>query len=126
MPLMDDIRAYLLANNVAGAPNWPVYLGYYPDDQDQMIGIFETGGLPADTLGRENERVTFQVRIRASRLDYTTDRTKWKDIFDLLQDSIPASGYIFVQAVHYAPMMFNDDRGRPNMTANFRVMKARS
>jgi len=130
--LLDDIRSYLIAQGVVQSgtsiplPPWPCFEGYVTDDQDQTVALFETGGYPADTLGRENERVTFQVRVRAARLDYSTARAKWLAIFNALQDSIPAPGYAFVQAMHYGPMHFNDDKGRPNLTANFRVMKARS
>jgi hypothetical protein len=119
--MIDDIRTFLMEQGVVT----PIYLGYIPDDDDVLIVIFDTGGMPADTLGRENERRTFQVRNRASRLDYQKAYDDWKNLFDILQDSTPTPEYAFVQAIHYGPMMFNDDAGRPNMTANFRVMKAR-
>lgn len=123
--LLDDIRAYLVSLNIGGDTNWPIFEGYFPDDSTQQIGLFETGGMPADTLGRENERVTFQVRIRAGRLEYMAARNKWKDVFNALQDSVPALGYATVQAMQQGPMIFTDDRGRVNCTTNFRVMKAR-
>lgn len=126
--LITDIRDYLSANGY-GTTDWPIYCSFFPDDQDQMIGIFETGGFPADTLGRENERLTFQVRVRAGRLDYASCFNAWKDLFDLLQDASETGGYLvgytYIQAMHYGPLVFNDDRGRTNMTANFKVLKAR-
>lgn len=131
MPILDSVYTYLVANgaNGIGTSAWPVYIGFMADDQDQMIGLFETGGMPADTVGRENQRVTFQVRIRAARLDYATCRTMWQTVFNLLQDAQQtATGYLpgiyYIQAMHYGPMFFNDDDGRSNMTANFRVMMA--
>ena len=134
--LLDNIAAYLIARGVSTGPtdqNWPLFLSFFSDDQDQMLGVFETGGLPADTLGRENERVTFQVRVRAGRLDYPTCRAKWKQIFDLLQDAQQTAGsppllpnVYYIQAAHMGPMMFLDDKGRPNATANFHVMQKRS
>lgn len=122
MPLLDDIRTYLVTQGLVTA-EWPCYEGYFPDDQNQMVSIFETGGMPADTLNRENERVTFQLRVRGPRLSYPVVRAQWLLLFDALQDSQPAPGYTLVQALHYGPMTFNDDRGRPNMISNFRVMK---
>jgi hypothetical protein len=70
--------------------------------------------------------VTFLVHVRGNRLDYEAVRTKWKMIFDLLQDSTPAAGYAYVQAMHYGPLAFTDPSGRVNMTMNFRVLKART
>lgn len=129
--LLDLIRDHLIAQGIAGnLTGWPIYEGIFPDDQDQMIGVFETGGEPADTMLRENRRVTFQSRVRAARLDYATARDKWDEIFNALQDAnqIPGSplllgGIIFIQAMQVAPLHFNDNKGRPNMTCNWRVMR---
>jgi hypothetical protein len=133
MPLMEEIYSYLTNYNVVnGATNWPCYIGYMADDQDQTVALYETGGFPADTLMRENQRVTFQMRVRGSRRDYPTVRQKWQDIFNLLQDAtqdeepILLDGVIFIQAMHYGPLVFTDDKGRVNMTANFRVMRTPS
>lgn len=123
--LLDDIYDYLTNAYVVGGA-WPCYKAYMPDETVQCVGIFETGGFPADTLLRENEPVTFQVRVRGNRLDYETVRRKWQDLFNLLQDSTPASGYAFVQAAHYGPLAFTDPSGRVNMTMNFRVLKSRT
>lgn len=126
--ILDDIRVFLIAQGIGGpSTTWPVYEGYFPDDagKDQQIGLFETGGYPQDTLGRENVRPTFQTRIRAARLDYETGRTKWRDVFVALQDSTPAVGYAYVQAMTSGPLVFNDDKGRPNFITNWRVLKSR-
>ncbi len=130
--LLDDIKAFLIAEGAISA-GWVIYEGYLPDDQDQTIVISETGGYPADTLGRENEDVTFQSRVRCARLDYATGRTKWLEVFDLLQDAqqtagspLLLAGYTFIQALHYGPAVFYDDKGRPNFCSNWRVKKERS
>jgi hypothetical protein len=130
--LLDDIKAYLVAQGAVSA-GWSIFEGFMCDDSDQTIGLFETGGFPADTLGRENEDVTFQSRVRAHKLDYATGRAKWQIIFDLLQDARQTSGspvllpgYIFIQAAHYGPLCWTDKGGRPNFTSNWRVKKARS
>jgi len=122
--LLDDIRAYLIAQ--AAIPSgWGFYSGYIPDDQDRTVALFETGGYPSETLGRENERVTFQTRVRAGRLDYLVCHQVWKDIYDALRDSTPAAGYYLVQSMHAGPQVFNDDRGRTNMTSNWKVLRAK-
>jgi hypothetical protein len=135
--LLDDIHDYLFAqvtknNQPVIVPPWTVYEGYFPDDVDTTIGLFETGGFPADSLGRENIRVTFQTRVRADRLNYDIARQKWLDIFNALadadQNTLPGylSGYYYIQYMAAGPMFFNDDRGRPNFTSNWRVYMQRS
>lgn len=122
--LLDDVRAYLLANGLGNT--WPVYIGFFPDDSDQMVGLFDAPGLPADTLGRENQRVGFQVRIRSGRQAYAVGRAMWQTIFNLLQDAQEGGGYLtgvyYIQAHSYSPLFFNDDRARCNFTSNFKVM----
>ena len=133
--ILTNIRDYLVALGlVEGATGWKCYAGIMPDDQDQTIGIFETGGYPADTLGRENLRLTFQVRVRGRRLDYAVARAKWQELFDALQDAQsglvgspdPLEGYAFIQVLSQGPLHFNDANGRPNLTSNWRVMKSRT
>ena len=124
--LLDDLQAYLIQQSGVVTVSWPLYLGYLPDERDQCMGLFETGGYPADTLLRENERVTFQVRVRGARLDYVTVRRKWQDVYNALQDSHPATGYAYVQSMAAGPLIFNDPAGRVNATANFRAYKTRT
>jgi len=124
--LLDDLYTYLTQQSGLVTTAWPMYLGYLPDETDQCMGLFETGGFPADTLMRENERVTFQMRVRGGRLDYQTVRRKWQDVYNALQDSHPAAGYALVQSMAAGPLVFNDPSGRINMTANFRIYKTRT
>lgn len=129
--MLSDIRSYLIAQGlVEGATGWKLYAGYFPDDQDQMVGLFDLPGMPADTLGRENRRLMFQLRVRAARLDYAVAVAKWQELFDALQDAQSSgvspdylAGYVFIQATSVSPMVFYDDNGRPNLTTGFRVMK---
>jgi len=123
--LLDDLATYLLHQSGVVTTAWPLYKGYLPDETDQVMGVFETGGMPPDTLGRENTRVTFMIQVRGARLDYQTVRQKWQEVFDALQDSSPKLGYALVQAAHDGPLVFTDPSGRVNMTANFRAIKGR-
>ena len=124
--LLDDLYTYLTAQSGLITTAWPLFLGYIPDESDQCVALFETGGMPPDTLNRENERVTFQMRVRGNRFDYATVRRKWQDVFEALQDSSPTSAYAFIQAAHLGPLEFGDPSGRVNMTANFRCMRSRT
>jgi len=125
MALLEDIKAYLVAHGAVSI-DWPLYIGMFPDDQDQVMALFQTGGLPFDTINRENERPTFQFRVRGKRMDYPVVLAKWQLVFDLLQDSVPTSAYAFVQATHTGPMEFNDEKNRPNFTSNWQVMRSRT
>lgn len=127
--LLDDVRAYLVAHGVVST-GWQLFSGYLPDDQDQCIAISFSGGYPADTLGRENARPTFQLRVRAGRLDLATAYAKWEECFNFLQDAQAGSGlltgYAYIQALSTAPMAFTDAKGRHNLTTHFKVMKSRT
>lgn len=133
MGLLTDIRNKLIADSVVeGSTGWKCYVSYLPDDQDKVVGVFATGGLPSDTLGGENELPTFQVRVRGSRQAYTEVETKWYQVFDSLQDARetgvspdPLEGYYLIHALATAPMPFQDEKMRVNMTVNFRVVRKR-
>lgn len=127
--LLDDLRDYLIASG-ASSILWPCYEGFMPDATDQAIGVFESGGYPRDTLDGGTQTVTFQLRIRASKLDYAVGRAKWEECFNLLQDSqqtagspILLPGVVFIQTMATGPLVFTDALGRPNFTANFRVLR---
>jgi hypothetical protein len=127
--ILNDIASYLTDLGLV-SPSYPIYQGYIPDDQDQMMAVFETGGMPPTELGigtdpRPNERVTFQFRVRGSRLNYAVTRAQWLACFNALQDSVLANPdvYAYIQAKHYGPIVFNDDRGRSNFISNFNCMK---
>jgi hypothetical protein len=87
-----------------------------------MMCLFETAGGPPLTMQREVQELHFQFRCRGSRLNYLATRNQWQACFNALQDSQPTSAYALVQAVHYGPLTFNDDRGRPNFISNMRAI----
>jgi hypothetical protein len=129
--ILDDIVSYL---NNAGlvTSTYPIFEGYIPDDQDNMMAVFETGGSPPTELGignapRPNQRVTFQFRVRGTRLNYAATRAQWLACFNALQDSVLGNPnvYVYVQTKHDGPICFNDDRGRSNFISNFNVMRTR-
>ena len=127
--ILDDIHAYLIAQGLVPANNYPLStsvfpttLGYIPDDQDEWIALFETKGGPALTMQREVQARSFQLRVRGSRLNYLPTYKQWQACFNALQDSQPTPAYALVQAVDYGPLFFNDDRGRSNFISNFRVI----
>lgn len=129
--LLDDIEDFLIAQGGVGALiGWPLYKGYMPDDTAQTVGIFETGGYPADTMGRENRPVTFMLRVRGEKFGYAVAHAKWEELFDLLQDANDTggsprllAGYAYIQAMQVGPQFRNDANLRPNFSTNFKVLR---
>lgn len=125
--LLTIIRTRLLTQSVANTTTWPCYIGYTPDLTDQVISLELSGGFPQDTHGNENVHQTFQVRVRAARLDYTACEIKWWAMYAALNDAnLSASGIHLIQAMSSAPLAFYDEKERVVMTANFRVIRAYS
>ena len=125
--LLDDIRSHLIAQSVANTTTWKCYIGYAPDAEDQLISLEVTGGLPQDTHGGETVTQTFQVRIRAGEKAYTTCEDKWWNMFSALENadiSISGSDIYLMHAFASGPIVYYDSKQRPNMTANFRVVRA--
>lgn len=127
--ILDDIRAYLVAQNLAPDDNttapegvFLLYEGYIPDDRDTMMCLFETAGGQPLTMMREVQELHFQLRVRGSRLNYLATRNQWLACFNALQDSQPTPAYALVQCMNYGPLAFNDDRGRPNFISNFKTI----
>ncbi len=126
MAFLDKVRQKLLDVGVANTTTWPCYIGFMPDDQDQCLGLFDSGGLPADTLNRENRHPSFMVLVRAARMDYAVCMAKWQAVYSALQDAAQTggspdtlSGVVFIQAMQSHPNAFIDEKQRQNMTANF-------
>ena len=132
--ILDDVWNFLVAQGaVEGSTGWKCYEGYMPDDQNLTVGLFESPGMMQDTMARENVRPKLVVHVRGNRLAYSAVRAKWQEIWDLLQDAQDSgggsphtlSGYTYIQAEQSSPLCFNDANNRPNMTANFQILKAR-
>jgi len=85
--LLNIIKTKLTSDGVVDGSTWKCFIGYCPDDQDKVISLYSTGGLPQDTLGGENVIETIQVRVRAGALDYSACHDKWWEMFNSLQDA---------------------------------------
>ncbi len=125
MSTMETVRAALVTAGVIDGTDWAGYIGYIPDDQDQVIGLVPTGGFPQDTHGGENGHPTFQVTVRAGRNEYATARAKWLDMYHALHDAnLSASNIWLIQAYTTDPIQMQDGNNRPSFVTNFRVIRA--
>jgi hypothetical protein len=131
--VLDDLRQYLIQMGiVGGATGWPCFIGYLPDDQDRAVALYLTGGMAADTLGHENELPTVQVRVRAGKFALQECESKWREIYNALDQARPGQlmpdpldGYGAIEALATAPLVWYDEKLRCNMTQNYRIIKLR-
>lgn len=128
---LDDLSAALVTSGVGQATNpaadWFIYLGYFQDQPDRAICIYEQGGEAPEELWAI-DRPGAQVRVRGSADDYEAVRTKIKDVFLNLhaQEAAIGAAYVFFYAKHSAPISFGiDEKRRPSLAYNFRSMMNR-
>lgn len=122
--LLDTIKTKLTSAGVVNGSTWVCFIGYAPDPQDQLVSLHMTGGMAQDTHDNKNITETFQLRVRAAPLAYIVCYTKWLAAFNALQDvDLASSGVRFIQALAASPLEFFDEKNRPNMTVNFRVIR---
>lgn len=126
MALLEIIRQKLLDDGVASEA-FPCYVNYHPESPDASMALMLTGGFPQDTLGNENLHVTFQIKVRAAKLDFATLQAKCLAVFESLQDADLSQDSIhLIQAMAAAPLTWNDDLLRCCGSYNFRAIYARN
>lgn len=128
MALLENILQKLTDDGVVDS-NWPCYIGLAPDNQNQVLQLAETSGLPEITHDG-TKQPAFQVLVRAARYGYSTCRAKWQEVYDSLNDAgwsdtspDPLEDYALIQAVSSSPLSFYDGNERPNLTVNFQVIE---
>lgn len=117
--LLETVRTALVTAGVSSA-SWPCYIGYMPDDADQGIGLYLTGGFAQDTQQGDNVWPTFQVTVRVGQLDHATCEAKAWAVFNALENQ-NLSGVFLLHAMNSAPGQWNDAKNRTNMSFNFRA-----
>ena len=121
MSLLEDVRSKLSSAGVLSG-GYLCFIGYVPDDQDKIIGLIFSGGEPQDTLEGENVIQHFQVKVRAGRLDFAACETKWQAAFNALQDATITDVYL-IQAMATGPLTWYEEKQRPCMSLNMRVIR---
>lgn len=127
MSLLVDMKT-LIPSAVATASN--IKLGDYPDDPDNIITLYQSGGAdPSHTFSsREFEEPTFQVRIR--NISYAVAITKAEAIKDALDGqtelTINSNRYISIFQQGDILPLGKDKRNRSEFSLNFRVKVVRA
>lgn len=127
MALLDDVLSTLVTAGVVDDSSWYGFKSYMPPTPDQSIAVFETPGEdPDQSDGTAYDLPGFQVRIRGEKFEYDVARTKAEAVFSALNNAT-ISGYVYVFAATSAPLPMGYDKSdRPELSWNFRCMKARS
>lgn len=136
MGLLSEISAYMVTNSIGiagtGATgSWNIYYdkGELPAGPDQVILLFETGGMPPDLIHDMNIDVnpSMQVRIRAKPKDYAGGIAKAEAILALLHGlsntTLGTTPYKLIRALSSPIYLGNDKSGRPEWTVNFQISK---
>lgn len=124
MPTLLDVLFNKLTTDgvVGGASGFAGFVAYSPDTQDQIVSVYDSGGLPEETQQKLYSVATVQVRVRSKELDYLTGRQQWDLVYASLQNAdLSAQGVLSILAMNSAPLYFIDSKNRPNFTVNFRV-----
>lgn len=127
--ILDDIE-YALQQASVG---WSIYKGYMPDEPDNLIVVYETGGQPPDQSDSPFDFPSIQVRVRGPREDYQSARSKIQECFNALHAKqitvvgvSPVKKYVYCYAIQSGPIpMGRDTNTRPELVWNFQLMVAR-
>ncbi len=127
MTLLDIIRNKLIAASVVeGSTGFKIFIGYAPDDQDDIVALTTTGGWAQDTHDSANVLESFQAKIRGNKFDYVACESKWRDVFNVLQDAdMSADGIHYIQALATGPLAWIDPNHRHCMSINFKVVRSK-
>lgn len=127
MALLDDISAHLQTQGITG----PIHKGFYPDQPDDLVSLFEYAGEPMELTMSDNdpvlERPGLQVRVRSKT--YPTGRTKIGEIVAILHGlankTLSGTRYLLIKANQSPESMGLDQNNRSEFVVNFSVLKER-
>lgn len=69
-PVSIDIKNLLATNGIgefAGSDAWAIYIGREPQSPDDVVTIYDTGGIPFDNICEKLlDKFAFQIRVRGN------------------------------------------------------------
>jgi hypothetical protein len=123
--IIDDLADYIVSegieiDGVDLALGTNFFKGYLPDDEDDCVAIFDTGGLEPD-MELPTGDPTFQILVRSS--SYETAHTTIQAIADLLHqkrnETIGSTYYYFIYLMGEPGHIGRDTKNRDEFSANF-------
>ena len=139
MTLLAEILAYFVTNSICvsgianpGSGSWSGLIGKIPASPDRVVSLFEYGGMPPDITHDKayDVRPSLQVRIRAESLGstgYATGIAKADAVLALLHGvsntTLSSKPYKLILASGSPIYLGTDDKGRPEWSVNFQIVK---
>lgn len=141
--LLDDIGAWLTAQNVVGGTTgWTLYKGFLPPDPDppdptldQLVCIFETPGGQADIIRdfsngeKPFDTPGIQVRIRGTVDGYAALQAQADVVFNALHQNEPpktaTQNYVYIYLKNGNLPMGKDSSNRDTIIQNYSIMRQR-
>lgn len=124
-----DLARYLVSQGVGalgGTAQWAISIAAEAEVPDDVVTLYDTGGLEPDTDELDLTRPSVQVRVRSK--DYPGAYSKQLAIRDLL--TLPnritvSGGSVFLLVAMSSDIMSigRDDNGRHVLTANYRTVR---
>lgn len=136
LPTTDVLNFLQEEGLIGGSTGWAMASNYMPDDQNQVVAVFDTPGERPDTAPdgsteTEYDYGRFQVRVRGAQYGGGPARTLIGQIYRALHNSNlnPTTGdpvYIYVYGIQSSPLPLGlDDASRPGFSWNFEYMRER-
>jgi len=129
MTWMTDVADYLTTNSL-GTQGTNLFIGFMPDTDTLVTLLSEYDGTVNETFasGIALSQPSLQIRVRGATEDYTTPRTRLKDIVTLLQavtnQTIGSTYFVRIRPSTTILAMGQDARLRYEFSANFEVTYA--
>lgn len=127
--LLDDIATYLAGKNL-GTVGTDIFKGFYPDQPDNCISLFEYAGSPTELTmcgSPTLERPGLQVRVRDK--DYSAGRARIGRVVDYLHGlagtTLGSTRYLLIRANQSPESMGTDANNRSEFVVNFSIIKER-
>lgn len=129
--MIEDVQTYLQDNGlINGETGWGSFLGFTPDDPDQQVNVFDTGGPGPDPElfdadGGMIQTRTFQIYVRTDKSDdaYADGRKKLNAVINLLHrvrhQQIHGTYFDWIMANSAGGHIGRSEDGRDEFTANF-------
>lgn len=122
----EDVKDMITQSGGVGEFAVNVFISEEPPQPDLCVTIYDTGGYPAD-LAVDIYNPTIQVRVRGAVGGYQAAYQKALAVLTILHgihnETWNSTRYILIQAMSDILNIGTDDKGRPLLTINFRIMR---
>lgn len=129
MTLVTDIAAYLVDQSVCTALGTDLFIMDLPDTTDLITAVFQYAGQPPGNTfdSAYDDHPGLQIRTRAAVDDLESGETRanaaYAALHGVANTSLSGTTYKLIEALGSPGFIGYDEKGRPEWTQNFRVIK---